>query len=102
LIHDRSYLFRPIYTSPFEIDFEISERIENAYCYVLAKGVLIQSKNIEIRRSKKIRERFDFSKRSEMVSSVDVIIYYIAQDGQLISGLVKVPFEKLLPNNVKN
>jgi hypothetical protein len=36
-----------------------------------------------------------------MVPSVEIIIYYIAENGELISGLVKVPFEKVLPNNVK-
>jgi hypothetical protein len=77
----------------------MSERIPKIYFVLLSRGSVVLFGDHYTGNEKSFK--LNFIAAFEMVSAADLLIYYIRPDGELISDLVKIQFEKVLPNFVR-
>ena len=65
---------------------------------VIGKGDVIESQNFEVLNSKTYL--IEFKPTFAMVPNVEVVVYYITDDGEIISDSVKIEFGNDLKNYV--
>lgn len=94
------HLFRPKLSDVVKVEVLATHPMTRLTMQVVNKGNIFISENFEIKESKSFS--FDFKPTLLMVPKCNVIVYYITQDGEIVSDSVEVPFEKELKNHVSH
>lgn len=77
---------------------EATEPIKNLTYTVVARGDVVLSKNVEVSSSRNIN--FTFPSSIAMMPSAKLLVYFIREDGEIVSDYVKIDFGFKLQNSV--
>jgi hypothetical protein len=80
------------------IDVQATKNLEQLIYQVIGSGSVLQSETIQTPRTKQYE--LSFQPKQEMIPKSQVIIYYIASNGEMISDKVELEFANELKNQV--
>lgn len=89
---------KPIDSKKVHIDVLLSENISQFTYQVLAKGDVVVSKIIPVSNEKNFH--FEFVPTSSMIPKANLVVFYISNDGEIISDSLKLDFDSQLQNFV--
>lgn len=88
----------PKITEPVKIDVSTTEKLTQLTYQVIGKGDVIVSETIPVDNQKNVQ--FEFTPTLAMVPTANVIVFYMTDDGEIISDSMKVEFGNELRNHV--
>lgn len=77
---------------------QATEDLSQLTYQVVGKGDVIVSEVVKVPNTKKFQ--FEFTPTLAMVPKSNVIVFYIRENGEIVSDSTKIEFENELPNSV--